>query len=207
MHFKNIVREIRELPWELLDGQELQRLMFISEVYAREFAEALRIALRLHPDHPDLRDMARGELDTTNLRFGDYTLAGDHADFLSFYLQRHGIHGDALLLQHASAYVTACRQLSPEVRAMSVFSREEELSGIFRQILQAPDWTAPGLVAFRFYMEQHILFDTAEGGHHDLTKGFPVDDRLVPFYTARINTYRAIPRLFERKPVLAEIAA
>ncbi|SEL61271.1 Protein of unknown function [Roseateles sp. YR242] len=206
MHFKNIVREIRELPWEQLDGQELQRLMFISAVYAREFAEALRIALRVYPERPELHAMARGELDTTNLRYGDFTQAGDHADFLSFFLQRHGVRGDTLLLQHASTYLSACRQLSPEVRAMSVFSREEELSGIFRQILQAPDWTAPALPAFQFYLEQHILFDAAEGGHHDLTRSFAVDDRLVPFYTARLNTYRSIPRLFERKP-LVEIAA
>lgn len=206
MHFKNIVREIRELPWDQLDGPALQRLMFISAVYAREFAEALRIALRLHPDHPDLCAMARGELDTSNLRYGDYTQPGDHADFLAFFLQRHGVRGDTLLLQHASTYLSACRQLSAEVRAMSVFSREAELSGVFRQILQAPDWTAPGLPAFQFYLEQHILFDAAEGGHHDLTRQFPVDDRLVPFYTARLNTYRAIPRLFERKPV-DELAA
>lgn len=196
MNFKRIVLQIRDLPWQTLDGKELQRLMFISHVYAVEFAEALRIALREYPDNADLLQMARGELDTTNLRFGDYHQAGDHAHFLEHFLARHGIGGDDLLHRHAREYLLACRGLSAPVRAMSVFSREEELSGIFREILLAPDWTAAGLDAFRFYLSQHILFDATDGGHHDLTKAFGVDDRLVPFYTARLNTYRSIPKLF-----------
>ena len=148
MNFKKIVRQIRELPWQTLDGRELQRLMFISRVYAVEFAEALRIALREYPDNAGLLQMARGELDTNNLRFGNYTRAGDHADFLGHFLAHNGIDGDALLERHASEYLQACRALSAPVRAMSVFSREEELSGIFREILQAPDWSAAGLEAF-----------------------------------------------------------
>jgi len=34
MNFKKIVQQIRELPWRQLDSRELQRLMFISHVYA-----------------------------------------------------------------------------------------------------------------------------------------------------------------------------
>lgn len=196
MKFKSTVRQIRDLPWQLLDRRELQRLMYISHVYAIEFAEALRIALQEYPDNKNLLSMARGELKTTNLRYGDYLQAGDHAEFLAHFLQRHGIQGDELLRTHAKTYLDACRQLSPRVRAMSVFSREEELSDIFKVIIEAPDWSAPGLDAFRFYLEQHILFDSREGGHHDLTKDFAVDDQLVPFYEARLNTYRSIPKLF-----------
>jgi len=152
--------------------------------------------LREYPDNVNLMEMARGELETTNLRFADYRQAGDHADFLAYFLANNRISGDALLHRHAQEYLHACRALSAPVRAMSVFSREEELSGIFREILLAPDWSAPGLEAFRFYLAQHILFDSTDGGHHDLTKVFEVDDRLVPFYIARLNTYRSIPKLF-----------
>jgi hypothetical protein len=152
--------------------------------------------LREHPDNANLRAMANGELQTTNLRFDGYARAGDHADFLAHFLHAHDIPGDAVLHRHAEDYLLACRALNAPVRAMSVFSREEELSGIFREILQAPDWSTPGLDAFHFYLSQHILFDSTDGGHHDLTRDFEVDDRLVPFYTARLATYRSIPKLF-----------
>lgn len=197
--FKSVVRQIRQLPWTKLDPGELQRLMQISHVYACEFAEALRIALELYPDHVQLAQMARGELATRNLAFRNYTLRGDHSHFLEYFLRQSDIEADAELRSRSKDYLAACRALDAPTRAMSVFSREAELSDIFREILHAHDWSAPGLDAFRFYLERHIEFDSTDGGHCDLVESFPVDDRLVPFYRARLATYRAIPKLFEQE--------
>lgn len=196
--YKEVVKEIKELNWEALSSKELQELMYLSHVSAVEFAEALRIALQLHPDDPQLREMADGELETDNMPYGDYTEPGDHAAYLEHFLATYNITPSPYLQAAGDAYLAATRQLSDEVRAMSIFSREEELHGIFGRILEATDWSAPGLEEYKNYLEQHIEFDSQEGGHDDLTKQFPVDDRVKPFYEARREMYRAIPALFEK---------
>ena len=78
---------------------------------------------------------------------------------------------------------------------MSIFSREEELSGIFKKVLQAKDWSAPGLSAFKFFLERHIALDSEEGGHHDLTKKFPINNQASRFYQYRLKLYEGIPKL------------
>lgn len=194
--YKKVVEKIRELRWEDLEPQDLQQLMFLSLTSAKEFAEALRIAVRLYPDNRDLGIMVQGELQTDNLVFGEYSQMGDHADFLEYFLHKYNFTASNELMRVAEQYLEQCHELSDEVRAMTIFSREEELPGIFQRILEAKDWDAPGLIEFRFYLERHIQIDTEVGGHHDLTKEFPVDDRVKEFYEARLQMYRALPNLF-----------
>ena len=86
---------------------------------------------------------------------------------------------------------------------MSIFSREIEYAGVFEEILKIPDWTSPGLPEFKFYMEQHIALDSCDGGHKDLTSEFIVDERVRSFYEARLNSYKAIPKLFEENSRVA----
>jgi hypothetical protein len=196
--YKNTVDAIRDLQWERLSSEELQLVMYLSWVAAVEFAEALRISLKLYPDHEGLREMAHGELQTRNLLLHEFTRAADHHEFLGHFLRKHGVM-EAMEARHghlAEAYLAQCRSLSDEERAMTVFSREDELSGIFARILGAPDWSAPALYAFQHYLSRHITFDTGEGGHHDLTSDFRIDERVAPFYTARLDTFRLIPSLW-----------
>jgi hypothetical protein len=202
--FKEYVRRIKALPFENMDSHELQQVWYLSWVAAVEFAEALRLALRVHPDHPGLRVMAMGELDTTNLALADFQQPGDHHEFLGYFLRKHGVMEPmtAKLGEHADRYLTACRSLDDHTRAMTVFSREEELAGIFARILDAKDWTAPGLYAFNHYLSTHIVLDSSEGGHHELTSDFEVDDRVSPFYEARLESFRLVPSL-AASPVFA----
>lgn len=202
LEYKTVVEKIKSLNWENLDNQELQQLMYLSHVSAREFAEALRIALKLYPENENLQEMARGELQTNNLSFGDYQAKGDHADYLGHFLEKMEVPKHLTIL--GDLYQAACRELDDKTRAMSIFSREEELSGIFERILKAKDWSTSELTAFRHYLEQHIAFDSNKGGHHDLTKEFPIDDSVKPFYEARLNMYRAIPKLFEAKSEMGQ---
>lgn len=197
--YKEIVKQIKELNWESLNGKELQQLMYLSYVAAQEFAEALRIALKLYPNNANLTDMAHGELGADNLEFDDYSQRGDHADFLRHFLKKYRLEGNENLKQYGEAYRKACAGLDDRVRAMTIFSREEELSGIFREVLNAKDWSGDGLSAFQYYLETHIELDSEEGGHADLTKEFPVDDSVKPFYESRLEMYRAIPTLFNGK--------
>jgi len=80
--YRTITNAIVRLPFARLPVQGLMNLMVFSAHFAREFAESLRIARELHPEHIGLRQMAEGELATDNLQYEDYTRAGDHADFL-----------------------------------------------------------------------------------------------------------------------------
>lgn len=196
--FKDVVEQIKNLNWENLDAYELQQLMQLSYTSAREFAEALRIAIQLHPDNKNLKEMAAGELQTNNLSFEDYRRKGDHADFLLHFLEKSGLNGDEKTKKYSEHYLQACKTLDKETRAMSIFSREEELPGIFERILRAKDWSAPGLAPFRYYLTEHIKLDSTEGGHADLTKSFPINDNIRTFYEARLEMYRAIPKLFEK---------
>ncbi len=196
---KEVVRQIKALNWENLSSDELVVVWYLSYVAAVEFAEALRLALRLYPDNPGLKAMAYGELKTRNLSLDDFRAAGDHHEFLAHFLAKHDVteQMERQLGEHAAAYLAACRSLSDDVRAMTVFSREEELSGIFARILQAGDWSAPGLYAFRHYLSRHIVFDSGEGGHYDLVSDFPVDDQVLPFYEARLKTFKLVPSLWQ----------
>lgn len=195
LEYKNTVEEIKNLNWENLPPEELQILMHLSYISAREFAESLRIARKLYPDNHNLEEMAEGELETNNLSFEDYNTKGDHADFLEHFLQKNNLLNPDQDIQFAEqGYKNFCHSLSLEARAMTIFSREEELSEIFERILKAKDWSAPGLPAFKFYLEQHIALDAGEGGHAELTKEFPVNDSVKPFYEARLEMYKkAIP--------------
>lgn len=196
--YKTTVAKIRDLPWHRLNGDELQAVMYLSWVAAVEFGEALRITLKLYPTHAGLREMAHGELKTKNLLLEDFVQAGDHHEFLGHFLRKDGLmeRMEARYGELAERYLAECRSLSEADRAMTVFSREDELSGIFAEILKAPDWTAPNVYAFQHYLSRHISFDTGEGGHHDLTSDFHVDERVAPFYAARLETFRLIPGLW-----------
>jgi hypothetical protein len=198
MHYLQTVEKIRNLNWEELSSNDLQKLMFLSYAAAREFAEALRITADLYPEDANVQELVSGELNTNNISFGEYKQEGDHADFLNYFIQKYSLMNDDEVQACANSYLQACARLDPELRAMSIFSREEQLSGIFRKILCAKDWSAPGLDAYRHYLEAHISLDSDEGGHHDLTKKFPIDDRVEPFYQIRLQMYHSIPKLFER---------
>lgn len=148
-----------------------------------------------------MRAFAKWPMENSRRRtsLDDFVQAGDHHEFLAHFLRKHGLleKMQARFSKDVDAYMSACRSLSDEDRAMTVFSREDELSGIFARILDARDWSAPGLYAFKHYLSRHILFDTGDGGHHDLTSDFPVNDNVLPFYTARYEAMKLIPALFE----------
>ncbi|MGK4581606.1 DUF3050 domain-containing protein [Kitasatospora sp. HPMI-4] len=197
--YKTFVDRILGLPFENLSTHELKQVWYLSWVAAVEFGEALRLSDKLHPDHPGLQEMILGELETTNLALDDFQDAKDHHEFLAHFLRKHGVmeEMEAELGEYAEKYLAACRALDPHTRAMTVFSREEELSGIFARFLDSPaeNWEHDGLYAFKHYLTTHIVLDSSEGGHHDLTSDFVIDDSVSPFFEARFETFRLVPSL------------
>jgi hypothetical protein len=194
--YKAWVRKIIDLPFQELESRELAQMCYLSWVCAIEFAEALRVAERIHGEHKGLQNMIAGELQTDNLAFEDYRRRGDHHEFLEHFLRKHGYLDqlDAELGGYAAEYLRQCRALDDETRAMSVFSREEQLPAIFARFLQVPEerWSAPGLDAYRYYLTEHILLDSDDGGHADLIGDLAVDERIEPFFHTRFRLYRCI---------------
>jgi len=191
------VDKIKGLAWEHLSANELQKVMILSAFAALEFAESLQIALELFPNNASLEEMKNGELETDNLQYGGYSRKANHAAFLWHFIEVYDIarkHEDAQ--QSGEAYTRKIRSFSRELRAMSIFSREKELPGIFSQILKAKDWSLPGLPEFNYYMRRHIELDSEPGGHADLVSEFEVTDEVIAFYEARLDLYRCIPALF-----------
>lgn len=194
MNYKQIVEEIKNLPWGQYDPK---LIIYSSLISAIEFAESLRCALEIYPNDENLKEMAEGELKTNNLSYDDYNSLGDHWEFLAYFCKKYNITdntvGDKMVFAKKD-YKRSVRNLGDKsVRAMTIFSREQELANIFHEIIKSHDWEKLGLDFFKYYLERHIAIDSAEGGHGDLTKDFPTDEvKLFEFYKIRRDLYRGL---------------
>jgi len=204
MNYRKTVEQIQSLHWEKLDTPQLKSLMVLSGYAAKEFGQSLRIALKLYPQDAALQEMAREELKTDNLRLGDYNRKGDHAEFIWHFIDKYDLTNKVppTIVTAGEAYLQAVDSLDSNVRAMSIFSREKELPGIFAKIVDAPTWRAPtaattaGLPEFSYYLKRHIELDSGDGGHADKVKHHTINDSVDKFYQQRLNLYRCIDTLF-----------
>lgn len=196
--YKEVVRQIRELRWQHLSVLELQSLMVLSCGAAEEFAESLRIALQHYPRSEMLKGMARGELNTDNLRFKDYDKRADHCEFLKHFIIKHKLRESCPkeILDSREKYLETVRALPRVVRAMSIPMREQELPDVFRGILRAPDWSGEALEAYQYFLRRHIELDEGASGHAAQLSTFTVDDRVLPFCEARLELYKPIRSLW-----------
>jgi hypothetical protein len=122
MNYKDIVHQIANLDWaKAVPGD----IVLLSRCTAKEFAASLRLGLRLFPDDERLKEMAGGELKTDNMVFEDYIKITPISPRLK---------------KAMAEYVTEVETLSDSDRAMTVFSREEELALIFEKIVVSQDW-------------------------------------------------------------------
>ncbi len=198
MNYKKIIEEIRNLPWEEYDPHSI---VFISLISAIEFANSLRCAIRAYPENKNLAEMASGELQTNNLIYGDYNTIGDHSDFL-----KHFIYGNSEMLKKGGAILNqnlrnagysynenVAKLGDDKIKAMTIFSREQELPNIFKKIMEAHAWEKLGLGFYKYYLKRHIELDGDEGGHANLTKDFELDeDVLEKFYKIRLTLYGSL---------------
>ncbi|QQR92480.1 MAG: DUF3050 domain-containing protein [Candidatus Iainarchaeum archaeon] len=196
--YQRTIQQITLLPWEKLDEKGFLSLMVLSAFNALEFAASLRIAISLYPKDKDLAEMARGELQTNNLAFGDYKKRGDHAEFLWHFIEKHQLEClvDKEVFAIGKKYTEAVNRLPKSLRAMSIFSREDVLSPIFARIIQSMPYKTPPLKAYEYYLRRHIYLDSSAGGHRDLTSNFALSNVLGRFYRIRLQAYQALFKHF-----------
>jgi hypothetical protein len=83
-------------------------------------------------------------------------------------------------------YLQEIRDIDPMARALSISSYEDGgLSAVFTAMLTAPEYDNPALNAFRFFLSEHIRFDSdPDGGHGSLARRLVPDATIVPLWTA-----------------------
>jgi len=189
---KQSIREIRNIDWKAFDPLSI---IFPSLFSAREFAGSLRVTLNCLQWNPKqerlLKEMAAGELQTDNLQYEDYSKVGDHWEFLNHFIEKLDLDCSFSTHHAGDRYDNAVKMCKASERAMTIFSREIELPGIFVEILTAHRWKDLGYVFYEYYLKRHIQLDTGEGGHGDLTKTFNCDPRVLDhFWSIRLKLYQ-----------------
>lgn len=185
---------IRNFPWAECSPFEI---IYVNMVGGNEFTQSLRIAEALFPENTFLQEIVSGELNTDNLQFGDYSRKGDHPDFLHHFFLKYGQYAyiRPVVITAGAKYLNAIEHFSLEERAMTVFSRENELPDIFQDILTSLSWGSEDqLCYYQEYLSTHIELDGEEGGHGDMTRKIMTFDDAVleKYYSLRLELYQSL---------------
>jgi len=188
--FESVIDQICQMPWEKLSNHEVLKIAKAYYYFSIQFRENLVIACQLRPQDQNLMRLYREECNTDNLSpFPGITVAGEranHDEFMRRLLLLEPIPQESLLEQAGMAYLSQVRQIDAVVRARSIASYEDGgLSKVFSAMLRAPQWQGLGQQAFRFFLEEHIKFDTdVDEGHGALSRHLGQSDDILPLWTA-----------------------
>jgi hypothetical protein len=215
--FDQVIDGICRMPWEDLDSDEVMRVAKAYYYFSIQFRENLEIARALHPEDPKLAELCDGECDTDNLSpwpgIAEPRERMNHDEFMRRLLAFHAAGSDRRLTETGLAYLEKTRRIDDPARAASIASYEDTgLSRVFAAMLRAPHWYGRGQRAFRFFLEEHIRFDSDDGaGHGSLSRHLAPDDRILPLWTAfrdlltisvpKLATVAAVTRRSQREPI------
>jgi hypothetical protein len=215
--FDSVIDGICRMAWDELTGDEVMRVAKAYYYFSIQFRENLEIACARHPQDGKLAQLYEGECDTDNLSPWPHVSAPDermnHDEFMRRLLAFHPAGSDERLTEAGLAYLEKTRSVDPAARAASIASYEDcGLSRVFGAMLRAPHWRGKGQRAFRFFLEEHIRFDSDDGaGHGALSRHLTPDDRILPLWTAfrdllaiavpKLATVAAVTRRGDRAPV------
>jgi hypothetical protein len=215
--FDSVIDSICRMAWNQLDSDEVMRVAKAYYYFSIQFRENLEIARARHPEDTKLAELYEGECDTDNLSPWPGVAARgermDHDEFMRRLLEFHPAGSDDRLTDAGLTYLDKVRSIDNAQRAASIASYEDGgLSRIFSAMLRAPHWYGKGQGAFRFFLEEHIRFDSDDGaGHGSLSRHLALDDRILPLWTAfrdllaiavpKLVTVAAVTRRGRRAPV------
>jgi hypothetical protein len=200
--FHSVIDSICRMAWADLDGDEIVRVAKAYYYFSIQFRENLEIACSRRPDDPLLAELRKGECNTDNLSpWPGVSVPGErmnHDEFMRRLLEFHPAGRDERLTEAGLAYLAKTRQIDDDARAASIGSYEDGgLTRVFGAMLRAPHWSGQAQAAFRFFLEEHIRFDSDDGaGHGSLSRHLAPDDRILPLWTAfRDLLTIAVPKL------------
>jgi acyl carrier protein len=186
------IDEICALDWRGLTEDDLLCAAWGYYYFSVQFRENLELACELYPEDENLQALAAEECDTANLSpYPEIARAGerlDHDEFMRRALSLSQID-NARKYEFENAgnrYLSRVRAMAPKARALSIASYETGgLERVFRAILHAPVFENPALRAFRFFLKQHIQFDSApDHGHGQLSRHLIPDESVAPLWAA-----------------------
>ncbi|HZK90821.1 MAG TPA: hypothetical protein VFC56_11795 [Stellaceae bacterium] len=215
--FDSVIDGICRMAWDELSNDEVMRVAKAYYYFSIQFRENLEIACARHPDDVKLAELYAGECDTDNLSpWPGIAAAGErmnHDEFMRRLLEFHPAGRDQLLTDAGLSYLEKTHCVDDAARAASIASYENGgLSRVFGAMLRAPHWQGEGQRAFRFFLEEHIRFDSDDGaGHGSLSRHLTPDDRILPLWTVfrdllaiaapKLATVAAVTRRSPRAPV------
>jgi len=218
--FDTVIDGICQMAWGDLDSDEVMRVAKAYYYFSIQFRENLEIARAQHPEDAKLAELYEGECDTDNLSpWPGVAAPGErmnHDEFMRRLLKFHPVDHDDRLSEAGLSYLAKTRAIDDAARAGSIASYEDTgLSRVFGAMLRAPHWYGKGQRAFRFFLEEHIRFDSDDGaGHGSLSRHLAVDDRILPLWTAfrdllttaapKLATVGAVTRRTPREPVFLQ---
>ncbi len=190
--YQNHVDAIEGLKWEQYTPESI---IFASRISAFEFARTLRrVLLTLDPLPSGFTELAKGELETDNMSFADYTKHGDHWEMLLHFVDKNPskFWPTDLQFNAGALYAEGPQLWEPQACAMTIISRERELPRIFNKILSAHDWGAQDCEFFAEYLRRHIAMDSQCDGHADLFQDFDCDPFVLEiFWNLRLMFYQS----------------
>jgi hypothetical protein len=210
--FDSAIDGICRMAWDELDSDEVMRVAKAYYYFSIQFRENLEIACARCPNDKKLAELYAGECDTDNLSpWPGVAAPGErmnHDEFMRRLLAFHRVDGDERLSEAGEAYLAETRCVDDAARAASIASYEDTgLSRVFGAMLRAPHWYGRGQRAFRFFIEEHIRFDSDDGaGHGSLSRHLAPDDRILPLWTAfRDLLVTAVPKLATAHAVTRQV--
>ena len=202
--YERTISEICELDWAGLSRVDLIEIAWAYYYFSTQFRENLEIACAQHPDDTNLRQLHQEECDTDNLSpWPGVAAAGErmnHDEFMRRLLKLSPIseRRRSELENAGQLYLKRVRTIDTAIRAISIASYEGGgLEKVFKAFLLAPDWDDPLLRAFRWFLMEHIRFDSNPAhGHGALSRHLLPDERVLPLWEAfKQLLIAAVPRL------------
>jgi hypothetical protein len=204
--YEQIISEICEFGWPDFTEHDMICAARAYYFFSVQFRENLQLACELFPANKNLKLLKSEECDTDNLSpFPHISISGEklnHDEFVRRLLELSPVTKSEhhYFNSVGDRYLNEIRDIDPMLRALSIASYEDGgIERVFTAILTAPEFTNSSLKAFRFFMREHIRFDTDLQQRHDiLSKQLLPDDRVVPFWAAFKRLFiECVPRLLK----------
>ena len=181
-----VIDEICSLNWHSLTAEDMTAVAWAYYYFSIQFRENLQIACTSRPDDPALKLLLAEECDTSNLSpYPGIAEVGEkmnHDEFMRRALELKQLPAETRwrYSRAGSDYLRAVKRVPTHIRGQSMASYEDGgLERVFEAMLTAPCYDDPLLNAFRFFLTEHIRFDSDPvAGHGNLSRHLGDDDNV-----------------------------